>query len=671
MTLDQHHTGESDHPPLSRRGFLQQVAVAGSVGGVLVRATAARAGAAATTPAGPETLDRFLALLDGQVPCDVREAALSTHGSWVGLVKTARLGFESVYRFYGRKPGLLSRALLTFDVDDGASAARPAASQKPGPLWVEETDAHGLRGLAAFCAMDILCYHLVIDDPGRLRSIRATFHLPPTKPLLPRQVRWDAALRQVTIETRVPRTDKRDPEPDHPLTLVLRLPAGIDVDGNAISRPTDSAVTLSFDVPLRADEHTFIVGIGEGEESDRISARMATLPTPGSRDSRQASRAWLRKGLAGFNFDGVPEDLRRHYAMAACQLLGNTKAPRGRLRHRSAFPSRGTYCSHYLWDACLSTMGVAQFNEPLAWEYLLNLCENREPDGKIPQFICSSWNRPGDSQPPLIAWAAWRLHERSARPELLRQVYEPLCGMVNWWFDARDADGDGLVEYLGRLEAGWDNSPRFEKGRIAGADLNAYLNREMLILSRMADVLGHPAQAREWTARRDTHAERIRRRLFDEQECLFFDRIVETDALHRLKTPACFMPLATGVPVDPARATRMIERHLLNEREFFGPCPFPVVAYDEPSYTSNDWWRGPVWMNIAWLMTEVLRLHGFEQARREAVRRLMAMLTRDLQMAELYDSRTGEPQGCRGYGWTCSVFMEMLRGSSCQSPPRR
>lgn len=75
-------------------------------------------------------------------------------------------------------------------------------------------------------------------------------------------------------------------------------------------------------------------------------------------------------------------------------------------------------------------------------------------------------------------------------------------------------------------------------------------------------------------------------------------------------------------------------------------------------------------MNIAWLMTEVLRLHGFEQAHREAVRRLMAMLTRDLQMAELYDSRTGEPQGCRGYGWTCSVFMEMLRGSSCQWPAR-
>ncbi len=107
----------------------------------------------------------------------------------------------------------------------------------------------------------------------------------------------------------------------------------------------------------------------------------------------------------------------------------------------------------------------------------------------------------------------------------------------------------------------------------------------------------------------------------------------------------------------------MIQQHLLSEREFFSTYPFPCIAYDERTYAASNWWRGPVWINIAWEMTEVLKLHGFVAEHREAVDRLVRMMTRDLKLAELYNSQTGEPEGCWGYGWTCSMFMEMVRGA--------
>jgi glycogen debranching enzyme len=86
-----------------------------------------------------------------------------------------------------------------------------------------------------------------------------------------------------------------------------------------------------------------------------------------------------------------------------------------------------------------------------------------------------------------------------------------------------------------------------------------------------------------------------------------------------------------------------------------------VVAYNEPPYRAADWWRGPVWVNIAWAMSETLRLHGFEREHRQAVDRLVRMISRNLKIAELYNSATGEPDGCWGYGWTCSLFMKMVK----------
>ncbi len=215
--------------------------------------------------------------------------------------------------------------------------------------------------------------------------------------------------------------------------------------------------------------------------------------------------------------------------------------------------------------------------------------------------------------------------------------------MVEWWFRHRDEDGDGVVEYKHALESGWDDSPRFDRGRVAAVDLNAYLNREMRMLALMAPVLARDMDAPVWEDRATMHAKRMYARLFDPEDRLFYDRLVEEDRLHKVLTPACFTPLWTGVTIPAEFAQEMIVRYLINPRHFFGARPFPVVAYSDPNYRQAKWWRGPVWPNIAWIMTEVLRLHGHEREHREAVKRLVEMMASHDELNELYSSSTGEP----------------------------
>lgn len=620
--------------------------------------------------------DELMGVLDGKLHFDLRQLAFCTHFSWFGVAKKERLGIEQAYLFYNRQPALLSPNLLTFHIDGPEGGSEWQKNRANSALSIEEDDGRGFAGKMAFLETDILVYSASLDQGCDAAAVRATFLLPASDPPLERRARFDPAARRLTIETRTPRTDKRDPDPDHPLTVCLIAPKAFsDIRAIANGTETDASTEIATTGPLvfdfsadrealGSDEQAFVLGIGEGPTADKIEERIGRIHAPGFEAAMTASVAWLEKALDKFTLDGISKHHRLHYAKAAYELLCNTKTPRGQIGRHAAFPSRGTYCSHYLWDSCFVSRGVALFNERLAEDFLLALCENQEPDGKIPQFVCATWNRPGASQPPLIAWAAWHLYERFGNKELVRDVYGPASGSVEWWFAGRDEDGDGLVEYIDRLESGWDNSPRFDEGRIAGIDLNSYLNREMRLLARMAPVLGRDREAVEWERRADEHAKLIYSRLFDSEDRVFYDRLVEEDRLLRVLTPASFVPLWCEVKLPAGLASEMIAKYLINPKRFFGARPFPVVAYSDRRHDSEHWWRGPVWPNIAWAMTEVLRMHGFERERKEAVRRLLDMMTRHDDLSELYSSSTGTPLGGAGYAWTCSVFMELCKASS-------
>lgn len=352
---------------------------------------------------------------------------------------------------------------------------------------------------------------------------------------------------------------------------------------------------------------------------------------------------------------------RQIFLRAVSSLLFNLTIAPGYLGgHVSAFPNRGGYPTHFLWDSAFQNLAYEQMNPAIAKDSILQLAENIRPDGKIPQFVCSTWVRPMDSQPALTGWMAMRYFEEADREdrEFMETVFRALEKNNAWWLSQR-MTRFGLLSCGDGLETGQDDSPRFDRGAILALDMNSYLVNQMRCTARLGRRLGEEEKAKNWDTRADELAALMVRYLYDPEQNLFFDADADTGERQSLVTPVAFLPLWCGVPLEEERCRRMITDWLLDPEKFFGEIPFPSVAYDQPCYNPHQWWRGPVWMPEAWLILETLKKYGFDAARLEAMRRLYDVMIEDGQLHELFDSRTGEGMGNAQQGWTAAVFLRM------------
>jgi hypothetical protein len=132
-------------------------------------------------------------------------------------------------------------------------------------------------------------------------------------------------------------------------------------------------------------------------------------------------------------------------------------------------------------------------------------------------------------------------------------------------------------------------------------------------------------------------------------------------------------PLALpDLPVEIGR--RLVEEHLLDERRFWLPVPPPSVAADEPAFSRKDtflglrrYWRGPTWINAAWLLwTGLVRLRYREQAD-ELARRVLAAVERE-GLREYYDPYSGAGMGATAFAWS-ALALELLEAPPARAAP--
>jgi glycogen debranching enzyme len=110
----------------------------------------------------------------------------------------------------------------------------------------------------------------------------------------------------------------------------------------------------------------------------------------------------------------------------------------------------------------------------------------------------------------------------------------------------------------------------------------------------------------------------------------------------------------------------MVEEHLLDKRRFWLPVPPSSVAADEPAFSRKDtflglrrYWRGPTWINAAWLLWAGLLRLGYREKAEELVERIAAVVERE-GLREYYDPYSGSGMGARDFAWSALVA-DMLR----------
>ena len=123
-------------------------------------------------------------------------------------------------------------------------------------------------------------------------------------------------------------------------------------------------------------------------------------------------------------------------------------------------------------------------------------------------------------------------------------------------------------------------------------------------------------------------------------------------------TWAALSPLALpDLPEDIGR--RLVDEHLLDPARFWLPVPPPSVAAGEPTFSLKDttlfgirrYWRGPTWVNAAWLVWIGLLRLGYQEQADELARRVAgAAISSGLR--EYYDPYNGHGMGAPGFAWS-------------------
>jgi glycogen debranching enzyme len=128
-------------------------------------------------------------------------------------------------------------------------------------------------------------------------------------------------------------------------------------------------------------------------------------------------------------------------------------------------------------------------------------------------------------------------------------------------------------------------------------------------------------------------------------------------------TISALAPLALP-DLPEAIGRRMIEEHLLDRAEFWTPVAPPSVSAAEPSYEPGGghrlvrrYWRGPTWINTAWLVWLGMRRLGYLDEAAQMVEALRATAARE-GLREYYDPRDGRGLGARDFAWS-ALLLEM------------
>jgi hypothetical protein len=354
-------------------------------------------------------------------------------------------------------------------------------------------------------------------------------------------------------------------------------------------------------------------------------------------------------------------------------------------------PSPHRYPWQWYWDSCQIAIAWRHFDPARSRAELESLLAAATPDGFIGHTIF--WGKPvpfprrlyynivtrRDSmtstiQPPLLAWA-WSIAvgDPGLEPRLL--AHHELIRTQ------RDLYGDGLVWIIQPDETGLDASPTFDaiwgwraNGR-PGFPLLVRRNRRLgfdferiraaggpLVCSPLVNVL-HGLSRLALGLPSITPA--LVDRLYDSERGLFGEMVWPECRCPVVATWAALSPLALpDLPEEIGR--RLVEEHLLNPEEFWLPVPPPSVARNEPSFSLKDrawgirqYWRGPTWINSAWLVWLGLRRLGYRSEAKTLAERITAAVAR-AGLREYYHPDTGAGMGAVDFAWS-SLVCELIK----------
>ncbi len=350
------------------------------------------------------------------------------------------------------------------------------------------------------------------------------------------------------------------------------------------------------------------------------------------------------------------------------------------------------------------------FPDPSYWN-----CKGLCP--QTPQEYLTS----GLTQPPVHALAAWYIYrnarDKSGAVSFLKEIFPRLTDLHRYLFSKRDPEGCGLASIYHPWESGQDNLPCWDEplSRVMPVDLPSYrrvdVERvgsqeerpsdedydryihivEVLKSARYDDEAAYPIMpflikdlcmntilhlstrslyemarllnrdTREIEGWLEKLREGLLERLWDPEDGLFYSYDLRRPGHIRKRTISSLIPLSTGV-LEKTDARRLLE--WLNHSNFCGDCnckyPFvPSSGVEEPDFQSVTYWRGPVWINMNWLIIKGLIEYDMIE-KCEEIKQSLFQLAEESGFREYYDPFTGDGHGAGDFSWSAALIIDLL-----------
>jgi glycogen debranching enzyme len=324
----------------------------------------------------------------------------------------------------------------------------------------------------------------------------------------------------------------------------------------------------------------------------------------------------------------------------------------------------------------------------------------------------------GITQPPLLAWAAFHIYKYSQDShkalEFLASTYPKLIKHHEFFLKYRNPDGNGLIAIIHPWESGLDNSPRWdsalmgfkeekisfeirtdinivpEEERPTSSDyvkynylvtlyrkafydqkkimdtspfiiqpilFNSLFYNDLVFIEKIGELLGK--RVNEIRSKKLHLRETIQNILWHEETGCYCDYDVYNQRLIIKDTIANYAPLFAGIPPDYI-AKRLITR-LVSQDKFWPKKGFPLtsVSMREPEFDPNNYWRGPVWINMNWLIFKGLYRYGFKSKARELLEKTI-LLVKHHGFYEYFNPITGIGRGTDQFSWTAALIIDLI-----------
>jgi hypothetical protein len=372
-------------------------------------------------------------------------------------------------------------------------------------------------------------------------------------------------------------------------------------------------------------------------------------------------------------------------------------------------PATPRYRHQWYWDSCFHAIAWRHFDPARARNELRTLVRAGRLDGFIPHT--AFWDRPAywrrapfygthtvfgctvtaTIQTPLLA-LAWELVAQASPddPGFATEALGQLRLHYDWLARERDVDGDGLLTIIAPDESGLDDSPKFDElygwmrhdrpghfwlieryrrlsydaaqiaqryhEHVEDVVVNVFYALALQALSRLDDEHGAA-----YAARARTTIDALLARCYDERSGLFFDLAGAAEQPLRVSTWSSLAPLVLRELPEGVRR-RLVEEQLLDPRRYRAPYGIPSVSMDEPSFYASfqAWrcWRGPAWMNTAWLLVPAMHELGYTLEADRIVDSLVRAVDRH-GFREYYNPLTGRGLAARGFGFS-TLLVDLL-----------